>query len=617
RKYGRRIPEKRGDFGAYWEDGAASSARETAMSEQAKSLLGTAETLWSLAKVAGSHVTYPTARADAAWRSILLYDEHTWGASQSVSEPSSRLTRVEWAVKSSFARRALQDARALAAQGLRAYARNLAGGRRRLVVVNTLSWPRSGLAELPANLSRASELLDSSGRPVPLQVMNGRRWLFAHSVPAFGCRVYRIRDRKDAAASEKRTAQTLPGAAWPADSVVENAFYRLRLSHTRGVSSVVDRSSGRELLDPASTYGLGQLIYAAGGANTSLHSPRQPHPRITTVAPPWSLLRIPRDSLVLVPEGPFRQAQIQAGPLFTTITLRSSAPAFHAIVTQIRLWNHQKRIDVTLHLNKVAIYRKEAVYIAFPFRARRPRFRLGMAAAIEDPARDFIPGACHEWYAINNWVACQDGASGIAWCSPDAPLVTLCYVNRGLWPKTADLPNGTIYSYAMNNYWFTNYKAAQGGRMRLRYSFTSSSAPLSNAACERFARSVTAPLMAALTAPPIHTVRRASRGIGRPGQQAGLLTLSGAGVEAAALRPAPEGSGLMMLLRNTSEQPATARIAAAWPGCRFQPVNLVGAPEGPALPTRRLAGRTSASLSLRPYQLRYVKIILPRIPHQR
>jgi len=48
RRYGDKIPSFRGDWTPYWEDGAASSARETAINRTAAERLVQAETLWAM-----------------------------------------------------------------------------------------------------------------------------------------------------------------------------------------------------------------------------------------------------------------------------------------------------------------------------------------------------------------------------------------------------------------------------------------------------------------------------------------------------------------------------------------------------------------------------------------
>jgi len=61
----------------------------------------------------------------------------------------------------------------------------------------------------------------------------------------------------------------------------------------------------------------------------------------------------------------------------------------------------------------------------------------------------------------------------------DVPLVTLGDINRGEWPEQFGKRPGTIFSYVMNNYWDTNYRARQGGHFRFHYVVTN--APSTNA----------------------------------------------------------------------------------------------------------------------------------------
>jgi alpha-mannosidase len=55
----------------------------------------------------------------------------------------------------------------------------------------------------------------------------------------------------------------------------------------------------------------------------------------------------------------------------------------------------------------------------------------------------------------------------------DAPLASFGDINRGRWPGEFQPQTGTIFSYAMNNYWDTNYRAGQGGNFSFRYAVTS------------------------------------------------------------------------------------------------------------------------------------------------
>ncbi|GAG23157.1 unnamed protein product, partial [marine sediment metagenome] len=86
-KFGSKLPRVRGDWGSDWEDGAASSARETGINRRAKNLLAAAETLATIVSAIREDYSYPKKQIDEAYRNVMLYDEHTWGASTSISEP--------------------------------------------------------------------------------------------------------------------------------------------------------------------------------------------------------------------------------------------------------------------------------------------------------------------------------------------------------------------------------------------------------------------------------------------------------------------------------------------------------------------------------------------------
>jgi hypothetical protein len=103
----------------------------------------------------------------------------------------------------------------------------------------------------------------------------------------------------------------------------------------------------------------------------------------------------------------------------------------------------------------------------------KPQFQYEIQNGVVDPAVDMYAGAGHEWFTAQHWVAVQQGGVSAAVMPLDAPLLTLGDINRGAWPEQFGNRPGTIFSYAMNNYWDTNYRAAQGGRFTFRYVITS------------------------------------------------------------------------------------------------------------------------------------------------
>jgi alpha-mannosidase len=68
----------------------------------------------------------------------------------------------------------------------------------------------------------------------------------------------------------------------------------------------------------------------------------------------------------------------------------------------------------------------------------------------------------------------NDGNLAVGIVPLDEPLASFGDINRGKWPGEFKPESGTIFSYVMNNYWHTNYRAAQGGQFTFRYVVTSS-----------------------------------------------------------------------------------------------------------------------------------------------
>jgi alpha-mannosidase len=72
-------------------------------------------------------------------------------------------------------------------------------------------------------------------------------------------------------------------------------------------------------------------------------------------------------------------------------------------------------------------------------------------------------------------MAAHDAHLAVGIVPLDASLASFGDINRGKWPGDFKPKSGTIFSYAMNNYWHTNYRAGQGGTFTFRYTVTSDS----------------------------------------------------------------------------------------------------------------------------------------------
>ncbi|HEX8423704.1 MAG TPA: glycosyl hydrolase-related protein, partial [Pyrinomonadaceae bacterium] len=193
-------------------------------------------------------------------------------------------------------------------------------------------------------------------------------------------------------------------------------------------------------------------------------------------------------------------------------------------------------------VSKEMIYKKEAAYFAFPLALRAPEYKYEVQNGVVRPDRDMIPGAGLEWFSAQNWVSAGDEGAEVSITSTDSFLWTFGDIVRGTWPTEFKPKSSTIFSYVLNNYWGTNYIAAQGGDFTFRYALTS--APkLDAAAMSRMGWEQTTPLERTLVksqdkaAPAVNPL---------PASRMSFLETNDPSVLLSAWKHAEEGEGMVL-----------------------------------------------------------------------
>jgi hypothetical protein len=114
---------------------------------------------------------------------------------------------------------------------------------------------------------------------------------------------------------------------------------------------------------------------------------------------------------------------------------------------------------------------------------------------------DQLPGSSKNYMSLQRWAAIQGADVGVTLASIDAPMIQFGEIRTDAivagWLEHIE-PSATLFSYPMNNYWETNYKAAQEGWHEFRYSLRPHRA-FDEAEAERFARGIAQPLIAVPT----------------------------------------------------------------------------------------------------------------------
>src|SRR5215213_272074 len=480
---GKNIPVIRGDGGPYWEDGIASDAYYAALERENERRALSAEKLATVASLVDRRWKPSRAAIDSMWDSILLMNEHTWGWGRSVTEPHSEDSVKELAYKRLRATIARDSIDYLSDRAMTTIAGSIDTPARALVVFNTLNWNRDGWVEF--DLQKTRELVDvETNAVVGFDVLEDhpayqRIRFMASDVPAMGYRTYNVRDKSAEAVNRGVPVSQTPVIA--GSNSVENSYYRIIIDEQSGaLKSIYDKQLKRELVDSSSPYRFNQYVYVTGGDE---------FPNQLLTFRQWA----PRAQLQTHAASGGKVVSISKTPVGTTIRLQSRAPNTPQISTEIVLFDREKKIELNNRVRKNEVYKKEGVYFAFPINIRQPQFKYEIQSATVDPAKDMVPGAGLEWFSSQNWVSVNEPSLSVSLINKDSFLWTFGDIVRGTWPTEFGHRGSTIFSYVMNNYWNTNYVAAEGGDFLFRYVLTSSPT-LDEAALSRIGWSETTPL---------------------------------------------------------------------------------------------------------------------------
>src|ERR1700681_1392780 len=221
KQHGHQLPEFKGDLTPYWEDGAGSSALETRMNRGAAERLAQATTLSAIL----APQAHKNADFDAAWRNVLLYSEHTWGAWNSVSDSENPFVTQQWQVKRQFAVDAENESKKLFDKVLDAYARETNSSN--VDVNNTCSWPKTEVIVISKERSVGKDhVKNEHGAAVPSQRLStGELAFLAENVPPLGTASFHL----SAAATHvpaKRVAVL--------DGVLDNGIVRAKFDSKSG-----------------------------------------------------------------------------------------------------------------------------------------------------------------------------------------------------------------------------------------------------------------------------------------------------------------------------------------------------------------------------------------------
>lgn len=155
------------------------------------------------------------------------------------------------------------------------------------------------------------------------------------------------------------------------------------------------------------------------------------------------------------------------GEVFSRIKLSYELKGTSMCDLILTAYRHTPRIDVALRLNKESVWEPENLYVSLPFTTgEKETLYIDKLGCLIRPRIDQLPGSCGDFYAVQNGIALIGENKSLLLTLTDAPMITMGTVQPHpikLCGEDGMNNNDIVYSWVMNNFWETNFKASLAG----------------------------------------------------------------------------------------------------------------------------------------------------------
>jgi alpha-mannosidase len=590
----------RGDWTDYWNFGSISSAREQTLNRQSRTRLRSADALHAAVHTLAQEtpteaVTRPqwaqeayANYREAAWEALHLWDEHTWGADTSVRRPEGEDTWSQWYHKAHYAYTARSLSLLLQRDGLAELARYVEReDEGDLLLFNPLPWPRTLAGAIPASAVRARGRAEdgtaarhhldrrhSLGRRVEDldNVANpGDRYLLRPTqVPGYG---YTVVKRADLLAETIPMDSRATGGGYQASydqrsasliqrseaATIENECFRVTFDREQGgVISLFDKELDWEWVDPHSGYALHSFVHEEVADREAVwprnllfeRSWGEKRPELGEGwKPGWRAKRRRAGELL--------SHHVRHTPLGDVVTQTLSAPGIEGVLTQrLFLPNYAAWIECESWWDMGLSSHPDATYLLFPFHLPGSVARFDVGGQPVIPHEDQLPGACRDYFTVQGWVDFSDSRRGVTIALPENPMVQLGDFHFGDFQKQCNPERSMLLGWVTNNYWETNFRGHQPGRVSARYRIYPHAGGFDETQAHRWGLEALndEPILQHLGEPRIAEPSLPAEGA--------LLRLPHPPILTPQIKPNSTGNGVLVRLHNASSDERTAQIGS-------------------------------------------------------
>jgi hypothetical protein len=581
KNYSETLPVYRNAWLDWWTDGFGSTSRETAKVRKTQNLKQVDEGLFAMVSMLGGDLSADLkSKIEHISENALFFDEHTVGADESIDRPYSENTTEQWLQKGAYAWEALKKVTLLNEDALGRIQTYLKKANFPVIyVMNSMGWNRSGIVELFVDNQiipprKQFKIIDlATNREIQVQLVRSRSegsyWAMkVDDVPALGWKAFKVESGNQNTMPDKQNSQL---------KTMENQFYRISFDIATGaVSSLFDKGLNKELIDKDNPWKIGQLVHETLADRNNMKETA--HTSVTNV---------------VMEEG-------AKGDLWQSVKFsadldgfeKGTAKAPKGLEWEVRLYDQTKLIEFHYLGRKEILTSPEGLYVTFPFSLPGSRIVFETIGGSLTQGKQ-LPGSSTDWNVAQNYVSVKSADGQIILVSDEIPLWQFGGFNLGKFDRYQAPCKPWLYSWVMNNYWFTNFRAYQEGGFHWTYQMTTTKDTTETSAAQ-FARGVRNPF-------PTRTFPAGNNELVSPIFQ--TLKIDGAkSIMLVNSRPSPTKPGSVLLhfreLDGVAGSVTVTSVINGRPIRRIFEVNIIGEEIGQSL----------NSLNMKPFESKFIQI---------
>jgi hypothetical protein len=484
----RDIPTYAGDWNDWWADGVGSTPAVVKNFRDAQRKYDLCKKLDPGCRLGDA------AFMESAAENLTFYAEHTWGYSSSVSEPWETLVGDLELKKSAYAVNANTDVcknldRILEAKGEVAIRPEKP---QRYKVINAHGIPCRTTAvayieaweymdgipfspDTPVEVAdeKTGEILPSQAKPAA----RGTRIEFLVDLKPGEERTVRVRaSHKDTNLTVKNHAYigaegvediVQPGVYEENPDCIETDWFKILFEEGVGISSITDKRDGRELLRGGTEHAPFSGVYEVTDVRTNPCEERRRMGRNRKAVSTRRYASRLTDRKI-----------VENGEVYIAVQLDYKLEGTKFYQVFLKIYKKLAKIDAVVRIHKESVWEPENLYVSLPFTAGENEVKwIDKTGCVIRPGIDQLPGSNGEFYLLQNGIVLEGESKNVVIAVKDTPLITLGDLRakpiRLCDGKDAERNRSAAYSWVMNNFWETNFKADLGGFYEFAYSVMS------------------------------------------------------------------------------------------------------------------------------------------------